>query len=408
MRIFHFVRYAILIAFAPIITAGAPGANQPFLVYHHHNSFSQKDVRITIQTSGTTVVIYEEYQHRPFQYQTTLSPAEMKDINKLLASSKFFDQSNHDTQYATDVGQTEISVHAKGRDKTLNFAYRPELDSLTTYLWRLVGQAKVIRNLESDTDLASVVTAVNPRHVGEKALQPKRLKEPIMTYLRRQHDRDKSCRVLEAFAFVTTPEEFINLINVQLADKSQRENYLLMIASQPFASNIPRTHWLALCPIYLAFVQDNFGRMKEMSDIEREAFIRSTSCIGDLSYRPAVPVLQKWFESSHEPYLTTEIYPLANMGTSSISILTPYLDSSDESYRIKAVKLLGFTAKAGPASGYTVPVSEREFSQMIPVFTKTIIPKIRKMAASDPSEKVRAAAAQSLPEIEISISPPSQ
>ena len=392
---------ALIIALALGTSAGATN-DHTFLSYKWQGGLSPyKDITVTIFASGQTEVTTHKLNAETVVYKTELSGSELGALKTIVMATDFFSQQEQDTDFATDAGKTELSISDGNHKKTLIFQYRPALNPLCMFIWKLVSQAEALHAIESDGDIYSAIGAVNPRHAGPKALQPDRFKHPLMTYIEHGETPQNVGWALEGLAWITTPEEFSGYISVELSKETRRDMVLRLIGMN--TGNLPNTHFKSLCPIYFIFVRDNYHRRDELTQIEKEALSGFIQLLGETRYEAAIPVLMQWFEAHDQPYITTELVPLAKMGLSSLGVLTPQLNSTNESHRLNSIELITIASRLNPRSKYSNPLSDYEYQQMIPTFTNSVIPMLRVMAEADPSQKIREKSAEALSEIESEI-----
>lgn len=383
-----------------MLVGNAHAEDEPLLTYHWHGGYSPyKEIRVTISKAGAVLVTGQKQGLPPIDYRTELSPEELGTLKTLVQSTEFFSQPERDTDFAIDVGETELTIHLKGQSKSLIYHSRPSLEPLENLIWKLITQASAIQAIECGGDIYSAIGAVIPTHAGMKALQPGRLKVPLMLYVRGHDNKQKVQWALEALAWITTPEEFSGFISLGLEEETQRKTLLSIIGTHPFYGNIPESHLRSLCPGYLRFVRDAHPRVGEISEIEKKALSDFTSLLGFTRYEPSIPMLKEWFEHHDQPYITTSLTPLAKMGAASLGALTPYLESPEEPHRINAIELLTIASRLGPHGGFANPLSDYEYMRMVPVFTNTVIPRLRALSVNDPSDKVKRKARDALEEI---------
>lgn len=385
----------LILAFVASVAAD----DEPFLTYDWGGGYSPyKQVRVIISSSGTATVTGEKQGLAPVDYRTELTPEEMAALRVLIRSTEFFSQPDQDTSFVTDVGEAVLTVHAEGKNRTLTYRYRPSLDPLIHSIWKLITQAIALQAIESDGDIYTATGAVNPRHAGAKALQPYALREPFMSYIRNHDNQQKVRWAFEALAWITTPEEYCGFVSLGIEDHHLKDKYLSVIGM--LGGNVPESHLHALCPVFLSFARDAHPRIADLNSTEKEALSGFTSLLGETRYQPAIPMLRQWFEEHDQPYITTSLTPLAKMGVNSLRTLAPYLERPEEAYRINAIELLTIASRLGPNGGYANPLSSYEYGQMIPVFTETVIPRLRELSENDPSGKAKKRAAEALEEIE--------
>ena len=393
----------ISMVFALVLCASAGAANDhTFLSYKWQGGFSPyKDITVTIFATGLAEVKTHKQDAETVDYKTQLSEPELGALKSLVKATDFFSQQEQDSDFASDTGETELSITDGDRKKTLIFQYRPPLEPLCQFLWKLVSQAEALHSIESDGDIYSSIGAVNPRHAGPKALQPDRFKNPLMKYIEHSETPQKVGWALEGLAWITTPEEFSGYISIELSKETRREMVLRTIGMN--TGNLPDSHLKSLCPIYLTFVRDNCDRRDELTQIEKEAISGFIQLLGETRYQAAIPLFMKWFEAHDQPYITTELVPLAKMGSSSLGALLPQLESTNESHRLNSIELITIASRLNPRSKYSNPLSDYEYQQMIPIFTNSVIPRLGVMSLEDPSQKIREKSAEALIEIESEI-----
>jgi hypothetical protein len=381
-----------------VIVGSAFADDEPLLSYHWSGGLSPyEEVRVLISPSGSASVSGKKQGLPPVDYHTELLPDEVAALRALIRSTDFFNQPDQDTSPATDVGETVLKVHAEGKSRILTYGHRPSLEPLNHFIWKLITQAFALQAIESDGDIYTATGAVTPTSAAPKALQPQALKAPFMWYVRNHNARQKVQWALEALASITTPEEFCGLVAMGIEEDNQK--FLGIIGTHPFCDNIPDSHLKALCPIYLSFARNAHPHIAQLSSTEINTLYDFTRLIGKTRYEPAIPLLTQWFEEQDQPYVTASLCPLAEMGVKSLQVLTPYLDRPEEAYRINATELLAIASRLGPNGGFANPLSSYEFGRMIPVFTKTVIPRLRDLSENDPSPKVKKMAAEALEEI---------
>jgi hypothetical protein len=390
-------RMTILLAFIPVwlCAAGAGHADQPFLSYSHSAGLSPYGkVEATIQSSGQANVLIKKHSGTPISYQTTLSQYEMAALDTIIMSSGFFSLDLGQTVSPADFGQTEITISKGSNLKTLSFGLEPTLQPLGNYLWRLCAQAIAITSIESDTDVYTATGAVNSNLVGAKALQPDRLQEPLIAYVKRSKDTQRIGWALEALGCIMTPEEMLGLLAEELKKSDRQE---LIFRSMP--GGLPKPHLEALCPLYLSFVRESLARRSELTRIEQNAFDGFLVTLGDRRYEPAIPIFKTLFDHSTQPSLHPDVIPLARMGAAGLSAIIPYLDSTNEIHRSYAIELFQIAARGNPKSKYSNPYSTWEYEQMIPWFKERIIVRLKEMQEKDPSIRVQTMAKEAIAEI---------
>ncbi len=375
--------------------------DEPFIDFAWQGGRSPyRTVRVTVTTTGAAEVAVTKQAGPPIAYGTSLTCAELNGLRDAIQAGKFFTRPEQDERAMKDTGVTTLTVRVGEQGRSFSYRHCPDLEPVSRMLWGLVVQAEAIRALERDDDIYQSTGVVNNRSAGSKALQTAALKEPLLKYVQAHGDRQRVEWALTALAFVTTAKEFGEIVAQGVADPKQREVLLTIIGTHPFHGNIPVEHWLALCPVYLAFARDARPRQNQLTKAEAQALGEFTRMLGETRYVLAIPVLKTWFEAHEKPYVDGSFAPLAKMGLASLEALTPYLRSEKESYRLNTIELLVIASRGGPRAGFSNPQTEQEYARMIPMFTDTVIPQLVEMAERDPSAKVKTKAGKGVEEIQ--------
>ncbi|MEY2537403.1 MAG: hypothetical protein QOG67_1143 [Verrucomicrobiota bacterium] len=381
---------ATLLLLSSALTFGQGASGEPFLSYRWHGGLSPyNEIAIGIESNGHAHVRSERLRSKPHEYDTELTKEELEALRTMVRSTDFFSQPEKDSEFATDVGETELTISQDSRTRKLTFGYRPALDPLCWFLRKLHTQAEAFRSL-AEKDIYEVLTALAPNYASPKVLQPQRLKQPLMTYLIAETSNQKIQWALEALATLTTPEEFAGFI--------ARQNFLEH-GVLPDYGNFPETHRLALCPLYLAFLKEKYphlSQFEKQADWRAEGMVRA---LGDLRYRPAIPFFMKWFDGNKNPGAGFGLAPLAQMESAGIPPLAAQLDNPSETLQQSAIELLTIASKDSPQRGLPNVVSKWEYSEMTKLFTRTVLPKLEQLAANDSSATTRKKAAAAIEEI---------
>lgn len=401
MKLLIFI-FCCCLAVVPLVAAeGVGGHAKPFLSFQWSGGHSPyRKVTVEIQQSGGTEVRIDKQGKPAFSYRTDLSKEEMGALSTLIASTQFFSQQDQNATPWKHTGETEIAIVKDKETKTLSFRHLPALDPLSQFVWKLVAQADALSSIESDSDIYTASGVVNPRLAGAKVLQPDQFREPLSAYVRKSGDRQKISWALESLAWITTPEAFAGLIANEVINPKRRD---LMLLAIPEHGNLPEPHWKALCPFYLDFIQKNHSHEKELTAPQNAAYETFVRSLAVARYEPSIPLFVRWFEEHDRQGMTPDITPLAMMGLPGLQVLIPYLDSSEEAKRGNAIELLTIAARGNPGSKYAYPFSDAEYAAMIPVFEKTILPRLSEVMKTDTSLSVRKLAADAIPEIRTEI-----
>ena len=395
--IYKITALVLILGFANSISAN----DSPLLTYHWNGGYSPyKEIYVTILQSGEAKVTGQKHGLSPINYQTQLIPEELETLKVLIKSTEFFSQPEQDPLCVEDAGKKELTIQLDNQKKSLKYRYRPSMIPLNSFIWKLITQATAIEAIKHDGEIYIAAGTVRPTCAGMKTLQPSSLKPYFMSYLRKHNKRQNIEWVLEALAWITTPEEFCGFISLGLEDENQRKQLLSIIGTPLFYGSIPESHLKSLCPIYLTFARNAYLRKDQLGKTEKQALSDFATLLGITKYKPSIPMFTAWFETHKKPYITTPLCPLANMGKVSLNALIPYLESKEDFYRINAIELLTIASRNGPNCGFAYPLSGTEYSKMIPIFTNNVIPKLLVLSKDDPSVKVRKKATEAAKEIE--------
>jgi hypothetical protein len=250
--------------------------------------------------------------------------------------------------------------------------------------------------IQTDGDLYTATGAVKTSHAGPRALQPERFRKPLMDYIRNHQDRQRVSWALEALAYVATPEEFVGFVSSESRKRADRDSLITSV----YKGCIPDSHFLALAPLYLAFVRAHMDSASTLSPEKKSIYETSVSGLRDARYVPAIPLMVASFQKNAEPHTTLLSRSLAYMGLPGLWAITPLLSEGDETHRLDAMELAVQTSRFNPDGGYSNPVTEYEYEQMRELFTDHVLPVLRTMVAGDGSIKLKESAVKAIGMIE--------
>lgn len=389
-----------MLCFAEFDAHAAKEAEEPILRYSNKDSHGRyESVEVTVFPSGKTVVVMKDHSKIRIDYETKLSPVEMSALNARITASGFFMHLSPTVNPPSlHAGVTELTIKRAGETKMVSFGRDPSLEPLCSHLWRLCVQANAIDALNNDGDVYTATGCVNQRLAGAKALQPERLREPLIAYVKRCQDRQRIEWAMEALGWILTPEELLGLVASELK-RTDRQG--AMPVGLP--GDLSEAHAEALCVLYLSFVQENLGNRATLSKELQNTFDGCLQGLGHYRCQAAIPFFIKLFDQATQHSLHPDVIPLARMGTSGLHAVLPYLDSANAIHRGYAIELFSIAARGNPASKFANPYSKDEYVQMIPIL-KQVVDRLTLLQANDPSAEVRAAAGQAIVEISSEIS----
>lgn len=386
--------------FAAFDSYAAEKTEEPIVRYLNKGSHGPyQSVEVTVFPSGKTLVVLKKHSKTHIDYETKLSLIEMNALNARITASGFFtDKSTAVNPPSLHEGVTELTIKRAADTKTVSFGRDPSLEPLCFHLWRLCVQAEAINALNKDGDVYTATGCVNQRLAGAKALQPERLREPLIAYVKRCQDRQRIEWAMAALGWILTPEELLGLVAGELK-RADRQG--AMPVGLP--GDLSEAHAEALCVLYLSFVQENLGNRAALSNELQNTFDGCLQGLGHYRCQAAIPLFIKLFDQATQHSLHPDVIPLAQMGTSGLHAILPYLESSNALQRGYAIELFRIAARGNPASKFSNPYSKSEYDQMIPVL-KQVVTRLGLLQGNDPSAEVRDAAAQAIAEITSEIS----
>lgn len=368
-----------------------PASEKPYLTYKEQGGLSPyKEIVVIIEKSGQTHVQIEKRSPR-FNYETRLENEELETLRTLVRATDFFSQPDKDPSFATDVGETEITVNDAERARTLRFGYRPSLHPLTEFILKIAWQAEAWEALRTG-NAYDVVGALVPSDSRGKALQPHLFKEPLMAFLRSTRESRKTNYALEALAAVTTPEEFAGFVASQSRPDPRTGPVL-----GPYG-NYPKSHRLALCPLCLAYLKENYPQPNDYARGDNVTRFLS-DILGEFRYEPAIPYFLQLFDAQNEVALSIPLICLARIGRPCLYELVTRLDSKNEAHRLNAMKVMTLAFRSNSKNPVTNPVSDYEFDEMRKVFRGMVLPKLTQLSEKDSVEAVREEAARTIGQI---------
>jgi hypothetical protein len=360
----------------------AANDEKAFLSYEHQGGLTSREkVAVSIDSCGCADVRVQRQTLSPIDYTAQLSAEELEALRTLVRITDFFAQPERDVaEIPTDTGTTEVTLVEPDRRRTLKFEYRPALDSLAEFLWKLVTQAEAIDAL-GRSELHDVLNAVSTTSAGAKALQPTAMKGALMDYLRNAKPEHPHL-ALRALAAVTTPEEFAGF-----AGSLEFEPGAKMQTHLP-TDDYPEDHRLALCPLFLEYLKREFPTLKDYrrEDIGPAYYIAQE--LGDLNYKPALTYFMELFDASTESSGDVPIPTLIHFGSPAIREIAKRLTSPRETHRLVALELLANASSLVHQRAFR-PLSEYERDEMRRLFAELVLPKLASIAKKDASETVR-------------------
>jgi PHD/YefM family antitoxin component YafN of YafNO toxin-antitoxin module len=293
-------------------------------------------------------------------------------------------------------------VNETDRHRTLKFGYRPTLQPLSEFLWKILAQAEAWEALQAG-DVYDTMGAIVLSDTRAKALQPFVLKKPLMEFLRAAHEPRQTDSALAALAAIMTPEEFAGFV----AEQRQSDREARPIIG-PFSS-YTKNHQLALCPVWLDYLKEKYP---QPNDFARPDKFNTASglcnLLGELRYEPAIPYFLQIFDAQKEAGFSAPLSALGRIGAPCLYQLNARLDSPAQAHRLNAMEIMTVVFRNNYKNAVPNPVSEWEFDQMRRTFNEMILPKLTKVAEADAVPAVRAKAAETIATIKTELTKPDE
>lgn len=210
-----------------------------------------KTAEVQVTTSGKVTTRYEKQSQHPMEYTFALNKDELAALVESVRKVKFFDQPSDDTTFATDVGNSSITVNIGNNRRTVNYRYRPELGPLSQKVWELVEQGIITSELEQNGDVYPVMVASSIYLRGAKVYCPRLLIPPLKTNISLCEDSQKLEWGLTGLAWLLTSDQWLKFVSEQIEKASAERQVLLLrvLKSHPFTGNIPPGHARELVPL---------------------------------------------------------------------------------------------------------------------------------------------------------------
>ncbi|RBP45449.1 hypothetical protein DES53_103449 [Roseimicrobium gellanilyticum] len=368
-----------------------------FLDYKQSGGYMQySHATIQILQSGDTVVRVQVGEKEFAEHKTTLSPEEIEVIRVAAHAVDFFNRPPSEKIPRLHAPDSELLITDKGRTKISKDVWDGAHEPLMLYVHRLMTQATALHMIQTEGDLYTATGAVKTSHAGTKALQPRHFRKPLMDYIRTHQDWQRVNWALQALACVITPEEYAGFVSAESRNRSDKDS-LIKMQSKGW---IPDTHFLALAPLYLAYVREHVDSVSALPPEKKEIYEACVAGLREARYVPAIPLMVASIQKSAEPNRTLLLYPLAYMGLPGLQAITPLLSEGDETHRLDAMELTVAASRLNPDAGYGGAVTEYEYEQMRKLFTDRVLPALRSMAEGNGSKKLKESAVKTIGTIE--------
>jgi hypothetical protein len=277
-------------------TTQAAVDSMPLIQYSWGGGLSNiKSADLRIHDTGKVLVKCVKQEQKPLEYEFTLDGDEVAALISLVQIVKFFDQPTNDTSFATDVGESSLTVSLGNNRRTLNYRFRPELDPLTQALWKLIQQGIVTAELQTNGDTYQAMVASSSRLVGSKVYCPRLLVDPLKKENARCQDRQKLEWGLTGLAWLVTEDQWLGFVSSQLTDARAGRKALLLgvLGSHPFYGNIPDTHAHILLPLLTSLLDSFTGTKGPIEPKTDESLGIVCQFIGSKKYDRSLPTLFK-------------------------------------------------------------------------------------------------------------------
>ncbi len=234
-----------------------------------------------------------------------------------------------------------------------------------------------------------------------KVFQPEVLQEPLQKFVISSNDRQKLLWAIEGLSCITTPEEWMGFLALELerSQNTRRSVLLEALSSHPFTGNIPKTHREMLCPLFLRYLRVEYRNWSGFPKEKRQAYGSAIRFLGSQRYTISTPVLVEMVEECYTDYDSWLGWSLPHMAGEAIEPLKLLLNSPNANIRAPASEMLGrILVMDQPPPNNAIQEPERK--QILSRLKTTVGPILQRLSMEDPDDWVRNAAKRSLQQIE--------
>jgi hypothetical protein len=372
-------------------------------------SYQSIDVVVNVDGSGAVNTEGAEYDQatkktspRNVRYSFLLSSDELGALKVKIGETKFFEQPDRDTQWATDQGRSVMYVALDGKKRRIEYEYRREMYPIVGFLLKLVNQAQVMDGLKRGKVGWEFCYLGSSDSSDSGVLQPRAFIEPMKDYMRKANDPEKLGSVAGWVSARLTTEEWLGFWTKELdAAKEPRLTTLITLLSEVNPGTTAQHK--AMTPLLFEYLRQNYQEWPQMSDDKRTACYRIIGHLADEHYVPAIPMfvdmMKRKFEvvRLHDKPIPFNILPgelmdaVAKMGTKGIEAAQPFFTDSDPKLREFAVNVMSFSV---PKDANTIyPYSgEPEEAAWIMKKLQAIAPDLKRISESDSDQLVACSA----------------
>lgn len=383
-----------------------PSESEEFLFFRREGAFSPfKFVELLIRNDGSGVTTFNRGNTDKGESSFNLNKYELEALKTFVHEVDFFEQPDKGNRSAIDLGQSILRISLEGQKRELIFGSRPELEPLTSCLWKLIIQGVILTDLKNKGDVYSALGALSSYLASPKVLQSKVLREPLEKFIANSDNRQKLLWGFEALSWIMTPEEWMGLLSKELNDAEEVRKVLLLeaLSSHPFTGNIPQAHRDILCHLFMRNLRLEHRNWSQFPKEKQQAYNHIIGFLGERRYARAISVIMELLQEQ----IAGNIRPISRlhnalpqMGEKAIKPLETLLDSPNPDARGSAALLLGEILAVNPDWPTKNSISEEEKERILKTLRTTIRPKIQKLAENDKSSLVRDLAQSSLKQID--------
>jgi hypothetical protein len=394
-----------LLAALPVFAAEpstSTSVSEEFLFFRNEGGYSPfKFVEVLIRSDGSGVTTFDRRNKDKGESSFNLNRYEVETLKTLVHAVDFFAQPDKDKRFASDVGQSILRISLESKKRELLFEFRPELEPLTSCLWKLIYQGIILTDLKNKSDVYSALGAVSNYLASAKVFQPKVLREPLEKFISNSDDRQQLLWAIEALSWVMTPEEWMGFLSKELNDAKEARKVLILeaLTSHPFTGNIPHAHRDMLRPLFLRYLRLEYRNWSQFTKEKRQAYGSVIRFLGEQRYTIATSILVEMIEECYTANDSWLGWSLPQMAGEAIEPLKLLLDSPNANIRAPAAEMLGkILVMDQPPPNNTIQEPERK--QILSCLKTTVAPILEKLSKDDPDDWVRKAAKRSLEQIE--------
>lgn len=260
------------------LSANALFAENPTLSFSWEGGLSPyRKVRVSIDETANAIVELNRYDETAKSYKTKLNDLEVAELVDAISRSGVTTLSSSDSApVPTDAGRTVLAIKSASTNREIAYEYLPVSKPIEHFVWRLVTQADLSDAAQNNPRMYQLLSAIDPRLVATKVLQPYAFRLPLAASLGSQTDFQQLAWRLQALSFLTTPTEFAGLVsqNLNRTNTNHWRFWLTTLSTPECYNNLRDERLKALFPIFRDHIRRFGDTAPTVETPEGEAFCR--------------------------------------------------------------------------------------------------------------------------------------